>query len=323
MITHTNQLHVVLGTGPLAVSVMRDLLKRGHAVRMVNRSGRRGEIPPEVEVVAADLYQAEAVREVTNGAVSVYQCAQPEYTEWAQKFPALQRAIVEGVAANGAKLIVAENLYMYGEVTDRPMTEDLPNAARTRKGRIRAQMSEALLAAHKAGKLRVAIARASDFFGPGALEQSPFGDRVVYSAMAGKAMQTLGPLDVPHTFTYIGDFGRTLAELGCREDALGQIWHVPNDRPTITSRELGTLFAEAIGGPAKFSPATKPMMILAGLFVPPIREMWEMVYEFEKPFVVDSKKAESKLGLKPTPIREAVAETVAWFKTHPKTNAKH
>lgn len=318
MTTQTNQLHVVLGTGPLGCAVMQDLLRRGHIVRMVNRSGRRGDIPAEVAVVAADLYRPEDAREVTRGATSVYQCAQPEYTEWPEKFPPLQRAIVEGVAANGARLIVAENLYMYGQVSDRPMTEDLPNAARTRKGRVRAQMSEELLAAHREGKLKVAIARASDFYGPGALASSPFGERVVYPAMRGKAMQTLGPLDVPHTYTYIGDFGRTLAELGAREDALGQIWHVPNDRPSITNRELGTLFAEALGVTPKFSPATKSMMLLAGLFVPSIREMWEMFYEFEKPFVVDSGKAERLLGLKPTPVKQAVAETVAWFKAHPR-----
>ena len=317
MNTPTNQRHVVLGTGPLGCAVMQDLIRRGHTVRMVNRSGKRGEIPAQVEVVAADLYQPAAVREVTRSATSVYQCAQPEYTEWPEKFPPLQRAIVEGVAANGARLIVAENLYMYGEVADRPMTEDLPNAARTRKGRVRAQMSEELLSAHREGKLKVAIARASDFYGPGALASSPFGDRVIFPAMRGKAMQTLGPLDVPHTYTYIGDFGRTLAELGSREDTLGQIWHVPNDRPAITNRELGTLFAEALGFAPKFNPATKPMMLLAGLFIPPIREMWEMFYEFEKPFVVDSGKAERLLGLKPTPVKQAVAETVAWFKAHP------
>lgn len=315
MTSNTN-LHVVFGAGPLGRAVVADLLRRGRDVRVVTRSGRRGSLPAAVDVVAADLNDAAAVARVTQDAHAAYQCAQPEYTEW-EKFPTLQRAIIDGVAVSGARLIVAENLYMYGAVSDKPMTEDLPHRAHTKKGRIRARMNEELMQAHRDGRIRAAAVRGSDFFGPGALEQSPFGDRVVYPALAGKAMQTIGKLDVPHTYTYVGDFGRALAEAGHRDDALGENWHAPNDRPNITNRELGTLFAEAIGVPPKFSPVNRAMLILAGVFVPVIREMWEMAYEFEQPFVVDSGKITARLGVHPTPIRQAVAETVAWFRANP------
>jgi nucleoside-diphosphate-sugar epimerase len=180
--------HVIFGTGPLGMSVMRTLVAKGESVRMVNRSGK-ANVPAGVEVMRGDAYNSTSSREVCKGANVVYQCAQPAYTEWPEKFPPLQAAILEGAAAAGAKLVAGENLYMYGPVKGQ-MTEDLPNAATTRKGRVRAQMSEALLAAHRSGKVRVAIGRASDFFGPGVLA-SAMGERIFYPALEGRRLPLL------------------------------------------------------------------------------------------------------------------------------------
>jgi nucleoside-diphosphate-sugar epimerase len=144
------------------------------------------------------------------------------------------------------------------------------------------------------------------------------GERVFYPALAGKAAQFGGSLDQPHSFTYIGDFGRTLAALGANESALGGIWHVPNDRPRITQREFATLLFAEIGKPVKVSTMGRTMLRLAGFFVPEAYEMVEMMYEFERPFVVESSKTERSLGLAPTPMEEALRETVAWYRTHPK-----
>jgi nucleoside-diphosphate-sugar epimerase len=212
-------LHVIFGTGPLALAVMRALQKRNKSIRMINRSGTRShDIPGNVEVVGGDAYQTDFTSNVTAGAEVVYQCAQPRYHEWVEKFPKLQEAILAGTAVNQAKLIVGENLYMYGDTNGTPMTESLPHHAHTRKGRVRAGMSEALFAAHKAGKVRVATARGSDFFGSG-VWGSAAGERVFKQALQGKTAQFTGKLDMPHTFTYIDDFGEDLAVLGERDEA--------------------------------------------------------------------------------------------------------
>jgi len=313
------ELHVVFGTGPLGMAAMKALSADGKAVRLVNRSGKphpQLPLPAGVEVVAGDAYNAASVRDLTKGAAAVYQCAQPGYTEWPQKFPPLQAAILEGTAASGAKLIVGENLYMYGDVNG-PFTEDLPNAAQTRKGRVRAQLSEALLAAHKSGKVRVAIARAADFFGPGVLA-SALGDRAIYPALAGKSASFVGNIDLPHTYTFIEDFGKALAILGQHDGALGQIWHVPSPE-TTTTRQLMTLFFEEIGTPPKISTMGRMMLRVGGLFIPEARESIEMLYEFEKPFVVDSSKFSRVFGMKATPIRDAIRATVAWYRAHPRS----
>jgi nucleoside-diphosphate-sugar epimerase len=312
----TSNLHVVFGSGPLGRSVVNELVRRGKSVRVISRSGQMADAPQGVELVAGDLYDAATVRKLTQGATVAYQCAQPAYHEWPQKFPPLQAAIIEGLTGAGVKLVIGENTYMYGDTNGKPLTEDLPHAAHTRKGRVRAAMSEAALAAHKAGKVQVALGRGSDFFGPWALGSS-HGERVFYPALAGKTASFAGKLDTPHTATYIEDFGKALVILGEREEALGQAWHVPNDCPQITQRQFaGLVFAET-GHPLKVSGMSRLMLQLGGIFIPAARESVEMLYEFEKPFVVDSSKFERTFGVKATPIEEAIKATVAWYRAYP------
>jgi nucleoside-diphosphate-sugar epimerase len=312
-----SELHVVFGAGPLGRSVVEELRRRGKTVRVVSRSGKMPEAPQGVELVAGDLYDPAAVRKLTQGAVAAYQCAQPHYWE-PEKFPPLQAAIIEGLTGTATKLVTAENCHMYGDTDGKPLTEALPYAAHTRKGRVRAAMSEAALAAHRAGKVRVTMGRGSDFFGPWALD-SAFSDRVFYPALVGKGASFGGKLDLPHTATYIGDFGRALVILGERDEALGQAWHVPGDRPQITQRQFAELLYRETGHPVRASGVSKTMMALAGLFIPGARESVEMMYEFDKPFVVNSSKFERTFGVKATPIADAIKTTVAWYRAHPES----
>ena len=273
-----SELHVVLGTGAIGRAAAEELIKRGKTVRMANRSGIMDEAPEGAEIVASDLYDSAKVREVTQGAMVVYQCAQPNYTEWPEKFPPMQAAIIDGLTGSGAKLVIVENLYMYGPTNGTPMTEDMFHNAHTRKGKTRSEMSRAALSAHQAGKVRVAIARGSDFFGPWGLPSS-MGERIFYPLLQGKPVQLVGRLDLPHTHTYVPDFGKALVILGEREEADGQVWHVPNDMPEITQGELVRMFAEAAAMEPKMSGMGRVMMWLGGFFIPEAKESLEMMYE--------------------------------------------
>ena len=168
-------------------------------------------------------------------------------------------------------------------------------------------MSEAALAAHKAGKVRVAI-------GPASISSArsrwiPGWRRVFLPAFQGKAAQTAGDPDALHTYTFIDDFGKALVVLGERDEALGQAWHVPNPE-TLTTRQVVDLIFQEIGQPAKLSTMGKMMMRIGGIFIPGAREMVEMMYEFEKPFVVDSSKFAKAFGMEATPWEAALRETV-------------
>lgn len=308
---NTQELHVIFGTGALASAVMRELLRRGKRVRMVNRSGK-ANVPNGVEVIKGDATDIISAKAVTQGASVVYQCAQADYTKWPELFPPIQAGILEGAAANGARLVIGDNLYMYGPYAGL-LTEDLPYAATTRKGRVRAQMAQDALDAHQSGKLRVTIGRASDFYGPGATTQGIFGSRVIEPMLMGKQVSMFGNIDLPHTFSYIKDFGKGLVILGEHDAALGQAWHIPN-APTITTREaLHMLFDEA-GLPPKIGTVPNVMVKLLGFVNPVVREVDEMMYEFNEPFVVDHSKFERAFGNIATPHREAMRATLAWFK---------
>ncbi|MDX2078862.1 MAG: SDR family oxidoreductase [bacterium] len=309
----SSELHVVFGTGPLGKSTMLELVKHGKQVRMVNRSGTAKNLPQGVEVVKGDAYDSAQVAQLTKGAVAVYQCAQPHYYEWAEKFPPLQAAIIEGVSQSGAKLIVGDNLYMYGDPNGKPIREDSPINPHTRKGKVRAALSQVVLDAHKSGKIRAAIGRASDFFGP---EDEVSGGLTYRPALVGKTANALGNADVPHTYTYVRDFGTLLATLGMNDKALGQIWFTPS-APAITQRDyLQKIYNEA-GQPLKIRVGTRPILRVMGLFDKNVREIIEMMYEFEKPFIMDSSKAEKAFGLKATPLDVAIKETIAYFRANP------
>ncbi len=309
--------HVVLGTGAIGRAIMNELVQRGESVRMVSRSGKMDEVPAGVEVIAADLYDPARVKEATRGAKVVYQSAQPNYFEWPTKFPPLQKSIIEGLTGSDVKLVLVENLYMYGESNGKPMKEDFPHNTHTRKGKTRSEMSNAAFEAHKAGKLKVTAGRGSDFFGAWGLPTAVMGERTFYPMLHGKAAQLIGNIDVPHTHTYIADFGKALVILGERAEADGQAWHVPNDNPRVTQREMVKMIAAEMGIEPKMSAMGKLMMQIGGLFIPEAKEQVEMMYEFEQPFIVDSSKFEKTFGIKATPMKEAIKETVAWYKSHP------
>jgi nucleoside-diphosphate-sugar epimerase len=308
--------HVILGTGAIGRAIMEELLKRGESVRIVNQSGKMAEVPAGVEVTASDLYDPAKVKEVTRGAKAVYHTARPEYYEWPEKFPALQKSILDGLAGSGAKLVIAENLYMYGAMNGAPMAEDLPHNTHTRKGKIRSEISQAAFAAHSDGRLCVTAGRGSNYFGPWGLP-STMGERVFYPLLQGKAAQLIGRVDLPHTLTYLADFGKALVILGERPEADGQAWHVPNDMPEITQGDMVRMFAEQAGVEPKMSSMGKLMLRMGGLFIPEAKESVEMMYEFDRPFIVDSSKFEQTFGMRATPMLEAIKETVKWYMSHP------
>lgn len=308
--------HVVLGTGAIGRAIMQELVKRGETVRMVNLSGKLEEVPAGVEVRAADLYNPAKVKEATLGARVVYQASQPRYHEWSEKFPPLQKSIIEGLTGSLAKLVIVENTYMYGATNGTPMTENMPHNPHTRKGKVRSELSHAALAAHQAGKVNVTIGRGSDYFGPWGTNSS-MGSVVFSRLLTGKSAQIGGSANMPHTHTYIPDFGKALVILGERPEADGFAWHVPNDMPRITQGDMIQMIAEEADVSPKYQTAGKLVLSLMGLFIPELRESVEMLYEFDQPYIIDSSKFENTFGMKATPMRQAIKETVAWYKSHP------
>jgi len=313
-----DELHVIFGTGPVGLAVMRELLAQGKRIRLVNRSGT-AVAPQSVEVVKANAADPASTREVCRDATVVYNCVGAPYPDWATLLPPIHSAIIQGAAAANTKLVVAENLYMYGPVSG-PITEVLPFHPTTRKGQVRAQMAEQLMAAHHAGVVRATSGRASDFYGPGAGQQGIFGDRVIPPLLAGKTVRVLGKLDVPHSYTYVNDFGKGLVLLGAHDEALGESWHIPN-APTLSTRQMLTLFFEEAHLPPRMGSVPDLLVKTLGLTNPLLREVAEMLYEFNEPFVVESSKFAQAFGDIATSHREAVRQTLEWYRLRTQTPA--
>jgi nucleoside-diphosphate-sugar epimerase len=313
----STELHVILGAAALARAMARQLVAKQKRVRMVSRSATwmYNEPIAGVELCKADISKPDEAIKACEGASVIYHCATPDYTKWAALYPPIQQGAIEGAAASKAKLISAESVYGYGLVKG-PMKEDLPYAPISRKGKIRVQLSEMLMKAHEAGKIRVAIARAPDFYGPESAGTTIYGDRVFYPALAGKKVSVMGKLDNPHSFIFLPDFASGMVTLGERDEAMGQVWHLPCPAP-ITQRELLTMIFEAADKKPNMGEAPSLVFKMMSPFIGIMRELSEMLYQWEQPYHFDSSKFQKAFGSQPKPHKDAIKETVAWFQKHP------
>jgi nucleoside-diphosphate-sugar epimerase len=306
--------HVIFGTGAIGLALLDALRRRGESARLINRSGA-ARVPADVEVLCGDARDPAFTTAVAQGAEVVYQTLNPPYPEWAAQFPQLQAGVLAAAQAAGARLVSMENVYMYGRPAGHPLTEDRAYEAHTKKGQLRGAMARALLAAHDAGQVEVAIGRASDYFGPRGGAQSNLGDRVFPAALAGKTATVLGDPDQAHSYTYIPDIGEGLAVLGEHPDAPGRAWHLPNDPATRTTRQLVDIAYRHAGRPGGRLRRLPPFLLRAvGLINPTMRELIEMQYQFEEPFIVDSSRIADKLGVRATPTEQALADTLAEYR---------
>ena len=307
------QKQVVIGAGPVGSGVARILATAGTPVTVLTRSGT-GPQHPLITLAKADAADAATLTPHATGAAAIYNCANPPYHRWATDWPPMHRALMAAAERTGAVLVMMDNLYAFGPTGSMPMHEGDEMRATGTKGAMRATMARQLLQAHAEGRLRSTLARASDFFGPEVVG-SAFGDRVVPRVLAGKKVSLLGRLDVPHSASYMSDVVRTLVTIATDERAWGKPWHVPN-APAVSQRELVEAFARATGTAApKVGAVPKAALSTLGLVVPMMRELKETWYQFDQPWVTDSALTETTFGLAATPLDEAAATTVEWWRT--------
>lgn len=300
-------LHIVVGAGPVGSATASLLAARGDQVRVLTRSGS-GPAHPSIERIAADATDVAALIEHSTGARTIFYCAQPEYHRWTTDFPPLAAAARQAAEATGAVLISVGNLYGYGLV-DGPISESQPLRPNSRKGRVRAEIWTAALAAHEAGRLRTAEVRGSDFIGAGA--KSAFTATVLPAVLAGRRALFPGDLDAPHSWTDVADMARTLVAVADDENALGRAWHTPT-APPLSVRALADLVATiADKRPARVARMPGLLLRIAGLVDTEAREMPELSYQFDRPFVIDSSAATAAFGFEATPTEAALRATIS------------
>ena len=301
--------HIVVGAGSIGAGTALELVRRGHQVTVITRSGS-GPADPDITRVALDITDADALTAAAEGAAVIYNCVNPPYHRWPTDWPPMAAAFLAAAERTGALVIMAP-LYLYGHV-DAPMTEQTAENTTGAKGRTRKKIWHDALAAHQAGKVRVAEVRAGDFFGPGTDKTSFLGIQVLSRAKKGKKVRMLvGDVDAPHAWTYTPDVATMMAVAGTDDRSWGRAWHVP----TNPARSVGQVAADAAAICGQPVPAVsvlpKSVMTAVGVFVPFVKELRETRHQFDHPFVLDSSAAQQTFGLAPTPWTEALTESLA------------
>lgn len=304
-------LHVVLGAGPAGTAIAAELARQGHRVRHISR----GEIPStddRIERVRADLSTTESAIAATEGASVIYHAINVPYHLQVSLLPGITEAVLAAASSHGARLVVLDTLYPYGEADGEAITEQTPWAATSRKGKLRADLDRRYLEAHRSGEVSVALGRSADFFGPGVLNSS-FGGAFFPGAITGGPALGIGDLTLPHSYTYITDVARGLAALGTDPRGDGRVWHLPTN-PAMSTEDVHALVEELTGQELKVQTLTEPVAF--GPFDEEfMAEYAEMFYQHRIPQNMVSADFESVFGLRPTPWREALAATLDWYRT--------
>jgi len=303
--------YVVNGAGPVGRTIATQLAERGSRVRVLTRSGS-GPEHPNVERRAVDVSQPAQLVSAFDGAAAVFHCIHgSSYSAkvWRAELPGAEQAVMAAAGVVGAVVVFPESLYSYGEV-DTVMTEDLPRSAQGGKPGVRTE----LLRARQASATDTVSVMASDFFGPH-VRMAHAGERMVPAIMKGRTIRVVASLDTAHSFTYVPDYASAMITAADDETLWNSVLHAPTG-PAITQRRIIEAFAAAAGVPApKMSAIPAWVLRASGLFSSQSRELAEVAYQLEKPFILDSTRSERLLGLTPTPLDVAAKATVDWWRT--------
>ncbi|WP_309071766.1 NAD-dependent epimerase/dehydratase family protein [Arthrobacter sp.] len=303
------QLFAVTGAGPVGWTIAEHLASRGDTVRVLTRSGSGPDLPG-IERVRADASDYRQMQQAFDGASAVFHCIHGSaYTAaaWESELPRAEQVVLEAAGRAGAVVVFPESLYSY----DRPgevLTESSSRGAGGGKRGVRTT----LLQQREASSTATVSVVASDFYGP-RVRTAHAGERIVPRVLAGKTIRPLGNPDLPHSFTYVPDLAAAMIAAAARDELWNSLLHAPTAAaPTL--REMVRGFARAAG---VAEPRTKPisgrMVRALGVVSGDLRELKELLYQFENPFVMDSSRSEALLDLKPTPLQQGAAATVSWW----------
>lgn len=301
---------VILGYGSVGRLVSTTLLEQGDRVCIAQRT-RPADLPASVNFTRCDILEPDAVRRAVQGAAQVLLAVSFPYDArvWRTAWPTAMANVVEACAAAGARIVFIDNLYQLGPQNE-PRREDMPLSSAGDKPAILADVTRIWMAAKD--RVRVAALRCPDFYGPG-VSASHVGDTGFGRVANGKSAMLLAPPDTPHDFAYVPDIARAAVTLlDAPDDAFGQVWNMPC-APTRTPREILKLGADAIGRPLKVTAIPLRLLPLLGLFTRFMREVADVGFTWDRPYVVDASKFKRRFWSDVTPFEVGAPATARSF----------
>ena len=304
-------MQTVLGAGgTIGLDLARILYEYTDRVRLVSRSPRK--VDAANELFAADLLNGDAVRDAVQGSDVVYLVAGLPYrvSVWREQWPIVMRNTIEACRAHRARLVFFDNIYMYDRDRLSPMDEETPIKPTSKKGEVRAAIAQSLMDAAAAGDVEALIARSADFYGPGRQANSVLTQTVFERVAKGRSGQWLLSADHKHSFTYTPDASRGTALLGNANDTYGQVWHLPTAPNPPTGRQWVEAIAAELQVEPKVQVVSDLMMRTMGVFVPALREVREMAYQYDRDYDFVSDKFNQRFDFSPTPYEEGIRAVV-------------
>lgn len=305
-------MQTILGAnGPIAKELARSLTAYTSDIRLVSRNPKK--VNPTDTTLSADLLDREQTIRACAGSEVVYLTAgiQYSYKVWKRDWPVIMDNVIEACKKAGARLVFFSNVYALGRVNGW-MTEESPLQPSSKKGMVRKQIEEKLLAEMRGGGLDAIIARAPDFYGPDCANS--VAQILVFDNLhKGKKPQWLVSAKTKHSLIFTPDAAKATAMLGNTPKAFNRVWNLPTAKPAPTGKELMDLSAEAFGRPAGFTVLPTWMIWLSALFVPDMRALLEMLYQNKYDYLFDSSDFEKTFGFVPTTYEEGIRQCAAAY----------
>lgn len=305
-----NGLTVVFGSGATGRPVIKILATRGDRVRVAQRGTPKG-LPDGVDHVACDVLDADAVLGAVQGASQVVLAVSFPYDSrlWRTAWPTTMRNVLAACEAVGARLVFIDNLYQLGPQNE-PRSEDMALSDGGEKPAILSAMTRMWLAARD--RVKVAALRCPDFYGPG-VANAHLGSFALGELAKGKPAQLLVPPDTLHDFAYVPDIARAVVTLlDAPDDAFGRAWNMPC-APTQTSRQLLAIGAAALGQRSRIWAVPSWLMRPLGLVYRFAKEVVDVGFTWDRPYIVDASAFTRRFGFTPTPFSIGMPATALSF----------
>lgn len=305
-------MQTILGANGTIGSVLaKELTNYTDKIRLVSRNPAR--VNESDELFQADLSDPAIVDQAVEGSDVVYLVVGFDYNlkVWQEKWPRLMRAVINACIKHNARLVFFDNVYLYDIGAIPHMTEESPVNPPSKKGAVRKQIAQMLMDEVKAGKLMALIARSADFYGPGN-DKSFVNELIFKNFLKGSRANWFVDADKKHSFTYSPDAAKATALLGNTDDAYNTVWHLPTDKNTLTGREMVELFSREMKVANKVFVMPAWLIKIVGIFIPIIKEMPEMMYQYDRNYYFDSSKFERRFKFNPTTYSVGIKHTVSF-----------
>lgn len=304
-------MQTILGSGgAIGIELARALKKYTNEIRLVSRNPE--QVNESDELVPANLLIESEVRYAVKGSSIVYVTVGFPYSlkVWEENWPKFITNVLKACKEYNCKLVFFDNIYMYDSNYLDGMNEETPISPPGKKGKVRAQIANMIMDEMNNGNLTALIARSADFYGPSIQNTSMLTETVFKNLSKGKKANWMGSVNFKHSFTYTPDAGIATALLGNTNEAYNQVWHLPTASNPFTGKEWIENIAIEMGVKPKFQTAPKFLVKILGLFVPIMKEMVEMIYQYDRDYVFDSSKFERQFSFKPTAYIDGIREIV-------------